>query len=526
MRQKCFFVAVIIVYLLVSLFRLAEIPGEWFGDISNVHEYVTQILEGQWPFYFFQSPGPFYHYLIAPLVLILQGHGYETYKAASVVVGFLGILGTFLFVKEIGSRRLALVTTLVMSVSFWFLVYSRLGNSQIVIPALSSFMSFFWARYVNRDKFRDILLGSVVASLGWYTYPQTFIFPLVFILVVFFNLLFQKKLKGTIFSFATIIIVMALLFVPFVNIVRHQPDNFGKGYIGQKILPVLSSKAEEVVNKFVSNFRKTVVMLHIEGDGTFRVNVSAHPQLDRVSGAVLFGGLLYFLNKRRRVWLIYILSMMAVLILPSISPAIPEGEIPNSGRTIAIIPFVYLLVGAGYLWGYETFLSFWQCRKAGAVQNHCQLGLWNRPDVMCSVILLSFIFTYMVFLNLRLYFFDYAYGLPDHNLAPGKLIAQYIDENFPPDVSLYFASCCWWQWGEPEPKAVVYVIRKPRNYIDHNIEACREITSFPAVVIFSPHDQEKISLYQRCFPEANLEKIYMDSGEVLNQQLIINSQVQ
>src|SRR3989338_6962645 len=90
------FFLVIIFALLVRLFRLDYIPGEWYGDISNVHEYVEQILAGKWPFYFFQSPGPLYHYLITPIAIIFANHGYETYKIASVIVSLIGLLGSFL----------------------------------------------------------------------------------------------------------------------------------------------------------------------------------------------------------------------------------------------------------------------------------------------------------------------------------------------------------------------------------------------------------------------------------------------
>ncbi|MBI4990540.1 hypothetical protein HZB96_00420, partial [Candidatus Gottesmanbacteria bacterium] len=78
------FLAILLIYLAVSFYRIDSLPGEWFGDISNVHEYVTQILEGKWPFYFFQSPGPLDHYLIAPIILAL-GQSFLSYKIASII---------------------------------------------------------------------------------------------------------------------------------------------------------------------------------------------------------------------------------------------------------------------------------------------------------------------------------------------------------------------------------------------------------------------------------------------------------
>jgi len=57
-KAKIFLILIFILALTVRVYRLAELPGEWFGDISNVHEYVEQIFKGEWPYSFFQSPGP------------------------------------------------------------------------------------------------------------------------------------------------------------------------------------------------------------------------------------------------------------------------------------------------------------------------------------------------------------------------------------------------------------------------------------------------------------------------------------
>ena len=175
-KGKFFFIVVFIFIFIIRLFILDQLPGEWFGDISNVHEYTSQILKGQWPFYIFQSPGPLYHYLIAPLVLLFQRKGYLTYKFASVFVSLLGLLSTYLFVKELFAKKLALLTLFTMGISFWYLVWSRLGNSQILIPFLSSFSLYFFVRLVKGGNLNDLFFYCLFSFFGLYTYPQTFVF--------------------------------------------------------------------------------------------------------------------------------------------------------------------------------------------------------------------------------------------------------------------------------------------------------------------------------------------------------------
>ena len=137
------FLLTVITAVFSRLYLLDSLPGEWFGDISNVHEYMMLILAGKWPFYFFQSPGPVYHYLIAPLVIIFKNNGYLTYKISSVIVSLAGLVSAYFFIKAASDRKTAMTGILVMGISFWYLIWSRIGNSQIVIVLLSCLLGYF-----------------------------------------------------------------------------------------------------------------------------------------------------------------------------------------------------------------------------------------------------------------------------------------------------------------------------------------------------------------------------------------------
>lgn len=499
------FFLIFVLTLLVRLFLIEKIPGEWYGDISNVHEYESQVLRGEWPFYFFQSPGPLYHYLIAPIVLVFQGKGYETYKISSIIISLIGLIGTFLFTVEISSVALALVTTLTMSFSLWYLIWSRLGNSQIVIPALVAFMSLFIARFVKKKRVLDLLFAAFFASLGWYTYPQTFIFPAIFIVFVVLYLVSYKKIRSHINSLGLVIILMTIWVLPFINIIKADRGNFGPhGYVGEKVLPNLSLPMSQLVSKTLSNYQKVLLMLHVKGDATFRVNVSRNPQLDVVSGIFFLLGFLYFAKRKNQIWLFYILFMLLILPLPSISPAIPDAEIPNAARTIAIIPFIFLLVTGGLSWSFKLL------RKI--VKNKYLIAL-----------IFTIVYVYIAHLNLKLYFVDYTQGLPDNNLAPGRIIANYIDK-LPLSTAVYFSSCCWGQWGEPEPKGIVYQLHNERRFTDFTKlkQDCNEIENRPAVVVTDPQKDELVEKFMKCSDESSSIDLFSKEGVLVSKLVLVH----
>lgn len=502
--RKLFFIsAILTLFLAVSLYKLDEIPGEWFGDISNVHEYVREILEGKWPFYFLQSPGPLYHYAIIPIVLLFSNRGYTTYKIASIVISLLGVFTTYLFVKEISSRRLAYITVLIMSVSMWYLVWSRLGNSQIIIPAISASMSYFLVRFMKNQRTRDAIFGGITASLGWYTYPQTFIFPVIYLLVVFLYFIKYGSKKLSKASFIYSLITIVLLTTPFIYIVKNQPDNFTSGYIGGKVMPVLKTDYKKLIRNFTDNYLGNLGMFHFKGDATFRLNVEGKPQLDKLSGILLIVGIINLLIKKPRT-LLFIFFIVLMMMIPASSPAINNSEIPNNGRVIAVISYVYYLIAAGYYGSYLFILRL----------------IRSKQGVIIIFSLLMFLIAQS---NLKSYFIDYVYGLPDHNQAWGKEIAWYIDENVPAATAVYFGSCCWGAWGHPEPKSVYYILRKKRVIDDYNktLANCHEVKRFPAMIIIAPQRSETQKEYKDCFPEGKLSEIYGKDGELLFKQLIV-----
>src|SRR3989344_625798 len=266
MAKNLLFFLILIFSLVICLYRISELPGEWYGDISNVHEYVQQILSGKLPFYFFQSPGPFYHYLITPLVLLFRNQGYETYKYASIAVSLISLSGIYLFVKETAGRKIAIMSALIVSFSFWHVVWSRLGNSQVVIPGIAAFSFYFIVRYLYLKNFKDLVASVFVSSLGWYTYPQTFVFPILTLLILLSDILISKRVKGRMKSVVILFCTSLLAFTPFIYILANQnkgmEGNFAaSGYVGSKILPVFKMKPKEFIIKLSENLGKTYSML-------------------------------------------------------------------------------------------------------------------------------------------------------------------------------------------------------------------------------------------------------------------------
>lgn len=485
-RKRVLFLGISLTFIWLGVFRLGQIPGEWYGDISNVHEYVSQILRGEWPFYFFQSPGPVYHYVIVPIIMVI-GQSYTDYKIASVIVGLIGLLAMYLLAREIDEIKVGLLTMGIASSSFWYIVWARTGNSQIIIPSEVALMVFFVIRFKNSRRWRDLLWSIFAASLGFFTYPQTFILPGLFFLLLFYTFIINRtiKNKGKIIFYSLIVFLPAVLL--FGKIVTNQPDNFTSGYIGSKLFKIQEMPPGTIFSILVRNAWRTATMFYIEGDAVFRVNVSRSPELDRISGGFFLIGILYWLKSKRRKYFPYILISLVLLPIPSMSPALPPIEIPNSGRTIGMVPFVYILIASGMVFLFEYL---------------------RRIPKSIKYALFFLLIVMMVYQNLLKYFIRYPEGLPNRNVPFGKIIASYID-NLPPQTHVFLTSCCWGEWGQPEPKAIYYVLKnkKGRENIvyDPFITSCDKVKKTEeTLLIFNPTDINLVNQFKGCFPDGNV----------------------
>src|SRR3989344_7800996 len=121
-------IAILAIYIIICFYTLDVLPGEWYGDISNLHEYVQDILAARFPWDFLQSTGPLYHYIVAPFAYVF-GSTYYTYKVVSVGIAAVGLIFLWHLAFDFGGKRLAFASTSLAAGSFWYIVWGRLGTS-------------------------------------------------------------------------------------------------------------------------------------------------------------------------------------------------------------------------------------------------------------------------------------------------------------------------------------------------------------------------------------------------------------
>ncbi len=442
--------------VLLRLAGLRSLQAEIYGDIAIVRKYLDFIRQGEWPCHFELSSGPLYHYLVMPVIAV-AGPGYLGMKLASVTVSLGVLAATFAVGRRLGGDRLALPSLFVAGVSSWLLIFSRLGNSQIVVPLLATTSLWLLVRFVKEQRRRDLVLSAAVAALGVYGYPQSFILaPVMAATLLGLRVTGLNVRWKDIGLFVATSLVVAL---PFVGIVREDPANFFTGYIGGKIHP-----EGGILRPLLENCGKVALSLHVRGDNVFRSNPAGRPHLDAVSGVLFLLGVAFWLRPERRRWSPAVFLPFVLQHVPSLLVLRSGAEVPSASRALGAAPEAYLLVASGVLLLLDLVARF-----RGA-----------RPVV--AVLLLGSVLV----LNVHRYLFEYLPGLPYANTPIAALVSAYVND-LAPGTDVYLVGCCW-KDGMPEPKGIEFGLDRPERL--HRLEpgefSCKTLSrlSGPAVLIW------------------------------------------
>jgi len=160
--------------------RLDDAPGEWYGDISTVYEYVVNIRNGTSPNGYHQlGTGALYPAVIRPVLWVL-GDSYLSIKTAGAVCSLVGLFILFRLCRRVISTNFALLTTVLAGTSMWWLIFSRLGDVQALTPTLAlAAVSCAFATIRNPGVLRWPAACGCLSALGLYLYGNTIVLPLI-----------------------------------------------------------------------------------------------------------------------------------------------------------------------------------------------------------------------------------------------------------------------------------------------------------------------------------------------------------
>lgn len=346
---------ILLTALALRTWLLTDVPPGLTHDEANHGREALGILNGVFLFYFPLNYGsePLYSYTVAGSMLAV-GKSLFSLRLVNAFFGTLTIAATYAWTERFVQRRVALLTAVLLAVSFWPLASSREALRAGMLPFFMVGAVWFFWRFVQphlqtavhppptRRKaiFAFALCVAITlhiylaARVGWTIFPLFILY-----LALFHRPAFRRTWLPTLvgLSAAGMLITPMLFYVernPYVltrlDMLSQPLENLAAG----NLLPVLQDAGTALLAFVWPGF----------GDQFLAYNIPGRPVFDALTAVFFIVGLLICLRRRRQPVYAFVLLWFAVGIVPSLL----TGPTANTTRNLAALPAVFMLPAIGF----------------------------------------------------------------------------------------------------------------------------------------------------------------------------------
>ena len=381
----------------LRFYDLDNVLKEMRGDHASVIRDIKLVRDGTSPIFFPAGRGreALFFFLgagVSPFI----GFSFLTIKVTSGIVGVLTVAATYFMTRELfGNRGVALIAAILISLSFWHIILSRLGFPVVLQPLTVAMTLAFLFRALKYNRSSDFVFAGLFLGLGLYTYGAARVVPLAVGLILIISLLSRflgSRHPGAphfLLNSVLLIVTALAVYAPLGRYALEQSDSYW-----------LRSREVGIQNNFsldllANNVEKTFLMFNWQGGIAGIVNAPASAQLDYVTGAAFAlgaGAMALFWLLRRRGLNAYVGLAFFVMLIPTIGSMTDSTiSLPSPVRAAGVIPLVFAAAAL------PLYMGFQLLAKA-----------FGRRGLILGLTLLGFALGLIGYVNYQTYFDDYA----------------------------------------------------------------------------------------------------------------------
>jgi 4-amino-4-deoxy-L-arabinose transferase-like glycosyltransferase len=364
-NEKIALIAILIFSFLIRVVRIEEIPPGFYPDelfvgfdaYSLIHTYRDS--HGNFlPWYFRDWDSyidPIYPYSVVPFVALF-GNNVFAVRFASVLYGTLSVLTTYLLVKEMFNKKLALLASFFLSISPWHFVLNRIAFHVNSFTFYFTLGLYFLFKGLKRNS-KFLWLGSLIIGASLYTYFVSRLFVPLFLLGFFFIyrdelLTFKKDLMISIFILVLVAtpLIYNLIFNFSITQKRFNDVSIFRGENLESIKDELKLPKDVpnfylVILSFLRNYFSHLSpnFLFISGDSNLRHSLKGFGQLYIFQAILIFPALLICLKEKKKEQLLLLLWFF----LFPMPASFTYVGIPHAIRAITGLPLFEILSSIG-----------------------------------------------------------------------------------------------------------------------------------------------------------------------------------
>jgi 4-amino-4-deoxy-L-arabinose transferase-like glycosyltransferase len=278
----------------LRVWALEQVPPGWRDDELIESLVISQkILDGDLAFFYPDASGheALYHSLNAVFLAWFGPTGLGI-RLLSAFIGTLTVPLTYVFARRLFGPVTGLTAAALLAVSFWGLMYARVGIRHSLTPlvAIVAFYLFWRAMETTADRrlFARFAGAGVFLGLGFHSYFASRGAPLIPAAFLVYLMIFAPaKIKQHWRGILTMFAVTALVALPLALAITAQPE--AEGRVNELALPVIEAQRgnfELIVQHVIS----ALSMPHKGGDPEWLYNIPGRPVFGLIGAAFFWAG--------------------------------------------------------------------------------------------------------------------------------------------------------------------------------------------------------------------------------------------
>jgi hypothetical protein len=437
-----------------------------------------------------------YYWIISVLGRV-WGTTIMTGRWFSVFTGAAGLLFVYLLLKDIFNRRLAVISSLLLSTFFMMVFYSRNAILWIQVPAFAAAAYYFFFRAIRTGKSKFFVISGIILAMDLCFYSAGKAAP--FVLFGWIALMFLRRQTRHIITsnwkgIALMLFTMFLIFLPIINyIIFHASDYFAR-MSGMNFLshyPRLGEKISALSENIIRNIQ---MFMTISANG-YCHNLPQKPFFDAFTAFAAIAGAGYLVYTWKKETSSFILLWALFGLLPGFLSRLGVED-PYPARTVLAIPAVIIIVALGV----ERVLAKIE-------------SLWPKYFKPAAILCAAYFIVWFSFYNIRNYFVLFANDphTQTYYRYIDKMNADYMvkhtDRNIV--ISPFFNSNYFYGLEKELASPVFQTYVKPTDLSLFELSAIYDYKGRAATLIGEGIYSKFFPIYREYFPNADI-KIFWD----------------
>lgn len=410
-------IIILLIITVAIVFRLQNIgsipPGLYPDEAMNGNNAIQALETGNYKVFYPENNGREGVFInIQALSIKAFGNHPSSLRLVSAIFGILTVLGLYFLTKQLFNWQIAAMSSYLMAISFWHVLFSRIGFRAIMAPFLLVWGMYFFWRGLSTSRLKDFTVSGIFWGLGLYTYIAFRAMPLMLILALLaywyavrkdFNHEKYIHVRNQIIrGLALFLVVFILVALPIGYYFWSNPADFF-GRTGQ--LSVFAT--DQPLKTLGGNIIKSLGIFNFAGDWNWRHNLAGQPILLWPVGVLFVLGFIrswvkLFAAKKKHGHFSTVQVMLLSWFFVGLIPTIISNEgLPHALRSLIVAPVIFIWAGEGLWWIMDKLGDWYRARD---VHEFRFKNRWLRESSFFALLAILVLLVSLTFVEYDKYF--------------------------------------------------------------------------------------------------------------------------